>query len=134
MKGDGSVKHVLLWRNSPSVVIGHHQNPWNECNLQEMAKDNVTLARRISGGGCVFHDKGNLNISILYSRTNHNPSSITSILANILQTELLASVVPNLKRWDLLSKSGKKLSGSAFRIVCCFLNFISLTSHHGQCF
>lgn len=48
-------KHTLfLWQNSPSVIIGKHQNPWTECHLKAMEDDNVTLARRYSGGGTVF--------------------------------------------------------------------------------
>ncbi|XP_059262107.1 lipoyltransferase 1, mitochondrial isoform X2 [Mustela nigripes] len=47
---------LFLWRNSPSVVIGRHQNPWQECNLNLMREEGVKLARRRSGGGTVYHD------------------------------------------------------------------------------
>jgi lipoyltransferase 1 len=46
---------MLLWSNEPCVVVGRYQNPWLECNLVEMKKRNVKLARRHSGGGCVYH-------------------------------------------------------------------------------
>lgn len=46
---------LLFWYNEPCVVIGSHQNPWIECNLEMMQRDNVKLARRRSGGGAVFH-------------------------------------------------------------------------------
>ena len=50
---------MFLWSNDRNVVIGRHQNPWKECKLQEMEKDNVKLSRRKSGGGAVYQDLGN---------------------------------------------------------------------------
>ena len=45
---------LFLWRNSPTIIIGKHQNPWKECHVQKLEADGVTLARRKSGGGCVY--------------------------------------------------------------------------------
>uniref|UniRef100_G3MF24 BPL/LPL catalytic domain-containing protein n=1 Tax=Amblyomma maculatum TaxID=34609 RepID=G3MF24_AMBMU len=52
----GSPGILLMWWNGPAVVIGRHQNPWVECSLNAVAKFGVTLARRNSGGGTVYHD------------------------------------------------------------------------------
>ena len=59
---------LLLYVNSATVVIGKHQNPWLEVNLPELAKRKMALARRISGGGTVYHDTGNVNFSFLVPR------------------------------------------------------------------
>ena len=58
---------VLLhfYVNRSAVIIGRGQNPWAECNLEAMRRDDVQLVRRISGGGAVFHDEGNLNFSFI---------------------------------------------------------------------
>lgn len=56
---------LFLWRNSPTVIIGKHQNPWKECHVQKLEEDNVTLARRKSGGGCVYQDLGNSVFSFI---------------------------------------------------------------------
>ena len=49
---------LLLWRNRPCIIIGKHQNPWKECRVQLLEQDGVTLARRPTGGGCVYRDLG----------------------------------------------------------------------------
>jgi len=55
----------ILAVNSPSVIIGKHQSPHREVNTEYVEKHNIPLIRRISGGGTVFHDEGNLNFSFI---------------------------------------------------------------------
>ena len=50
---------VLFYINAPSVIIGKHQNPFEECNLAYLQHNGIQLVRRISGGGAVYHDQGN---------------------------------------------------------------------------
>ncbi|MEN8203638.1 MAG: lipoate--protein ligase [Bacteroidota bacterium] len=55
----------LLYRNSPSIVVGKHQNTLAEINYPFVLEKGITVARRISGGGTVFHDLGNLNFAFM---------------------------------------------------------------------
>lgn len=54
-----------LWRNRPSVIIGLNQNPVAEVDLAYLESEGITLARRESGGGAVYHDLGNINYTII---------------------------------------------------------------------
>lgn len=49
---------LLLWQNHPTVVIGRFQNPWLETNVKFARDNDINIARRISGGGTVYHDLG----------------------------------------------------------------------------
>ena len=55
----------MLWQNEPSVIIGKHQNVWDEINRNYIQEKHIKVVRRYSGGGAVYHDSGNLNITFI---------------------------------------------------------------------
>lgn len=113
---------LYLWQNQNTVVIGKNQNPWKECRVDLLEKEGGKLARRISGGGAVFHDLGNLNFSFLVDREKfHIPSQLEVILSAVRKLDVNAQFSG---RNDLVV-DGKKFSGNAF----CYRKHSAL--HHG---
>lgn len=104
---------LYIWRNRPAVIIGRNQNPWQECVMPQMRQHDVRLCRRISGGGSVFHDAGNINCSFF---THTDVFSREDNLRLVQQAlEKLDVTLAHQHPHDLLL-SGRKISGSAFRV------------------
>lgn len=121
---------VLIWTDEPCVVIGRHQNPWVESTLGFINRSKqVKLARRHSGGGCVYHDENNINISIIGDRsTFENRQSNLSFLAKVFKEKYDINCEPT-KRHDLIhSDTGFKISGSAAKLgrFNCYHHFTVL--------
>lgn len=113
---DPSQQVLFLWRNEETVVIGRNQNPWSECNLAEMKKDQVHLARRSSGGGAVFHDLGNTNFTFLSPKETYKRENNVQIIFNALKDFGISGEASG--RNDLLlhfPDGPRKFSGSAYR-------------------
>jgi lipoate---protein ligase len=107
---------LFLWRNADSVVIGRAQNPWKECNTRKMEQNGITLARRQSGGGAVFHDLGNTNFTFMAGKPEYDKTVSTNIVLNALKT--LHVKGKSTGRNDLViedSEGERKFSGSAYR-------------------
>ncbi|SHE83708.1 lipoate-protein ligase A [Marinitoga hydrogenitolerans DSM 16785] len=106
---------IFFWKSKNSLVIGKHQNPWKEINFNfELVKNGeIKIARRISGGGTVFHDLGNLNYSFVSPKNYLNSQEIFEIIIKTLKN-MDIDVEKNYKN-DLIYKD-YKFSGSAFSI------------------
>ncbi|XP_005400796.1 PREDICTED: lipoyltransferase 1, mitochondrial [Chinchilla lanigera] len=107
---------LFFWRNSPSLVIGRHQNPWQECNLTLMREGGVKLARRLSGGGAVYHDMGNINLTFFTAKAKYDRMKNLKLIVRALNTVQPQLDVQATKRFDLLLDGQFKISGTAAKI------------------
>ncbi|KAK2707757.1 lipoyl amidotransferase LIPT1, mitochondrial-like [Artemia franciscana] len=110
-----SERILLLWWNDPCVVIGRHQNPFCEVNIKKMKENGVVLARRNSGGGTVYHDRGNLNLSFLAPRDLYNRRENLKIICDALYKNYGMNVSIN-PRDDIFLDTFYKISGTASKL------------------
>ncbi len=109
-------KYLFLYINRPCVVIGKHQIVTKEINSRYTSQNNILIARRLTGGGAVYHDEGNLNFSFIQSTATNENISYKSITQDILSfLKNLGVAVTLSKRNDILS-NGLKVSGSAMHL------------------
>lgn len=102
---------LYLWQNEKTVVIGKNQNPWKECKVSDLNDDGGYLVRRLSGGGAVFHDLGNLNFTFLVQKQNYSVDKQLQVIIGALKN--LGIPAEKSGRNDI-TVNGKKFSGNAF--------------------
>lgn len=102
---------MYLYTHEDSVIIGKHQNAWAECRHEQLLADGGKLARRISGGGAVFHDIGNLNFSFIAA---HDTYDVHRQLKVMLDAANLFGIHAEFSGRNDIMANGRKFSGNAF--------------------
>ncbi|MDX9790545.1 MAG: lipoate--protein ligase [Candidatus Kapaibacterium sp.] len=107
----------MLWRNDNAIIVGKHQNTLAEINIDYVKQKNIKVVRRLSGGGAVFHDLGNLNFTFIMNSNKDMPVDFRKYTEPILEVLHQLGVPAKFEGRNDLTIDGKKFSGNAMHVV-----------------
>lgn len=112
-----STEVLFLYRNTPSVIIGKHQNAFSELNQKFVEAHKMDVVRRLSGGGSVYHDLGNLNFSHIKNVKGENKVDFSGFLQPIIQALNGKGIKVIMGPRNNLQLNGKKITGTACHTI-----------------
>lgn len=119
-----AMKHInidedffFLWRNEPSVIIGKNQNTAEEVNQSFIDKNKVKVARRVSGGGAVYHDFGNLNFTFIINVDDPGKVNYKKYVQPIIDALKEMGINAEASGRNDILVDGLKISGNAQRMA-----------------
>ncbi len=116
----------MLWRNKPSIIVGKHQNTMAEINHEYVKEHKIDVVRRLSGGGAVFHDLGNLNFTFIQNvNEDSNLVDFKKYTKPIIDVLHKLGVDAKFEGRNDIMIDGKKVSGNAEHV------FKKRVLHHG---
>ncbi len=115
----------MLWRNDRSVIIGRNQNAYAEINRDFVDNNGIAVVRRLTGGGAVFHDLGNINYTFITSKGDAGALDFARFCAPVISALSALGVPAELSGRNDMTADGRKFSGNA---QCVFNQRVL---HHG---
>ena len=103
----------ILWRNEPAIIVGKHQNSLAEINVDFVKEKGIKVVRRLSGGGAVFHDLGNINFTFIENRSKPDFEKFTRPILDVLQK---LDIDARFEGRNDLTIGGQKFSGNAIAV------------------
>ena len=108
--------YFLLWQNGPSIIVGRHQCTAEEINAEFVRRENLPVVRRITGGGAVYHDTGNLNFSFIENARGREKVDFRRYLEPVQAALRHVGVRAEISGRNDLEVEGRKVSGSGQRL------------------
>ncbi|MGI1767551.1 lipoate--protein ligase [Streptococcus uberis] len=103
----------ILWINEPAIIIGKHQNTIQEINKEYIDAHGIHVARRLSGGGAVYHDLNNLNYTIISNKSEEGAFDFKTFSQPVIETLADLGVKAEFTGRNDLEINGKKFCGNA---------------------
>ena len=104
---------IMLWQNDRSVIIGKYQNTLAEINRAFLDENGIKVVRRLSGGGAVYHDLGNLNFTFITHKPEDQPVTMRTFCLPIVDALASIGVKAELNGRNDITVEGKKISGNS---------------------
>lgn len=105
--------YLFLWQNEPAIIIGRNQNTIEEINTNYVEEHNIHVVRRISGGGAVYHDFGNLNYTFVTTNSRDNLNNFRKFTEPVIKALNSLGVDAQFAGRNDILIDGKKFSGNA---------------------
>lgn len=105
--------YLMLWQNSSSVIVGKHQNTLEEVNVSFVCQQQIPVVRRLSGGGAVYHDLGNLNYTFIAEGKRGGTLDFSTFCQPLIQAVSALGVHAELTGRNDVTVDGRKFSGTA---------------------
>ncbi|MEW8955005.1 lipoate--protein ligase [Clostridium sp.] len=103
----------MLWRNEPCILIGKNQNAFSEINIDYVKEKNIKVVRRLTGGGAVFNDLGNINFTFISKNTEDVAANFRKFTDPLLKALNNLGINAEFSGRNDLVIDGKKFSGNA---------------------
>jgi len=120
-----SEEYLILGINEPSVIIGKHQSAHREVNTKFVTENNIPVIRRISGGGTVFHDDGNLNFAFISQSEEGKQVDFKKYTRPVIDFLISLGIDAKLEGKSDIKAEGFKISGNAEHV------YRNRVLHHG---
>ena len=108
---------VMLWRNAPAIIVGRNQNTEAEINAEAVRKRNIQVVRRITGGGAVYHDLGNINYTIAANDRQLDNEAFARNAQVIIDVLHKMGIDAEFHGRNDILVGGRKISGSAKSVL-----------------
>ncbi|MBU3145337.1 lipoate--protein ligase [Clostridium sp. CF012] len=106
-------EYFILWQNEPAIIIGRNQNTIEEINKEYVEENNIKVVRRLSGGGAVYHDLGNLNFTFIVKASKDNINNFKKFTDSIVASLEKIGVKAEFTGRNDITIEGKKFSGNS---------------------